>query len=290
MHRLAISPFAMSQRRSIDWSGVLVQVIALLALVPFLMMAWDLLSNGLPHVSWSFLSEMPRRSGRAGGILSIIASTGMVLGVMIAAVVPMGLAAAIVLNEMGRTNAWFGRVIEVSLDVLSGVPSIVFGLFGNAFFCVYLGFGFSIASGGLTLACMALPIFVRAARAGLASVPDEWCRGGIALGMSRLSMLRHILLPGAGRAISVGLVLATGRALAETAAVLFTSGYVDRMPTSLLDSGRTLSVHIYDLSMNVAGGEKNAYATVVVLLGGIGVVNVVTYLFTEKILCRRVVQ
>jgi phosphate transport system permease protein len=126
--------------------------------------------------------------------------------------------------------------------------------------------GFSILSGGLTLACMILPIFVRAADEGLRSVPEEQRLGSAALGLTSVATLWHVLIPAALPSLLVGLVLSVGRALAETAALLFTSGYVDRMPTSLWDSGRALSVHIYDLSMNVPGGEARAHGSALLLI------------------------
>ena len=156
------------------------------------------------------------------------------------------------------------------------MPSIVFGLFGNAFFCVALGLGFSILSGGLTLACMILPLMIRATEEGLRAVPQELRLGAAALGLGPAAVFWRLLLPVALPGLAVGLVLGMGRALAETAALLFTSGYVDRMPTSLLDSGRALSIHVYDLAMNVAGGEPRAYATALILsepVSGVGIHN-----------------
>ena len=153
-----------------------------------------------------------------------------------------------------------------SLDVLAGVPSIVFGLFGNAFFCKTLGLGFSILSGGLTLACMVLPILIRSTEEGFRAVPANYRLSAAALGLSRTTTLIHLLLPAAVPGLIVGLVLGVGRAIAETAALIFTSGYVDRMPESLLDSGRALSIHIFDLSMNVSGGDANAYGSALVLV------------------------
>lgn len=168
------------------------------------------------------------------------------------------------------------------------MPSIVFGLFGNAFFSVFLGLGFSILSGGLTLACMILPIFIRTSEVGLAAVSNDWRHGAAALGMSRASALRHILLPAAAPAIAAGLMLGIGRATAETAALVFTSGYVDRMPESLTDSGRALAVHIYDLSMNVSGGDGAAYASAIVLIVLIVVINIAALALTDRWLTSRI--
>jgi phosphate transport system permease protein len=134
--------------------------------------------------------------------------------------------------------------------------------------------GFSILSGGLTLACMLLPILVSTAEAGLRAAPGAYRLSAAALGISRRAALFHVLLPVAAPALMAGLLLGIGRALAETAALLFTSGYVDRMPDSLLDSGRTLAMHIYDLSMNVPGGDASAYASALVLIIALLLINV----------------
>jgi phosphate transport system permease protein len=226
----------------------------------------DLAVRGLGSLSWSFLVEGPRDAGRAGGISSILVSTLLILVVCLAVSLPLGVGSAILLSEFAPPASLFGRIVRRSLDVLAGIPSIVFGLFGNALFCVTLGLGFSILSGGLTLACMVLPILIRATEEGFRSVPDDYRRGAAALGMSRSRTIFQLLLPSATPGLVVGLVLGVGRALAETAALIFTSGYVDRMPRSLYDSGRALSVHIYDLSMNVSGGEPHACATALVLV------------------------
>ena len=168
------------------------------------------------------------------------------------------------------------------------MPSIVFGLFGNVFFCQTLGLGFSILSGGLTLACMVLPIFIRSTEEGFRAVPNDYRLGAAALGLSRTATLFQLLLPAAVPGLIVGLVLGVGRALAETAALIFTSGYVDRIPESLLDSGRSLSIHIYDLSMNVPGGDGNAYATALVLVTLLLVINGLASILAERWLGRKV--
>jgi len=231
--------------------------------------AWivgDIIWHGIGQVNWEFLTTAPRNAGREGGIASILVSTLLILGVCLAVAVPLGVGTAILLAEFTDSENGFGRLVRHSLDVLAGVPSIVFGLFGNAFFAKTLGLGFSILSGGLTLACMVLPILIRSAEAGLRGVPNEYRLGAAALGLSRTATLRSLLLPAAMPGLLAGLILGIGRAIAETAALIFTSGYVDRMPTSLLDSGRSLSIHIFDLSMNISGGDANAYGSAFVLI------------------------
>lgn len=163
-----------------------------------------------------------------------------------------------------------------------GAQSMVFGLFGNVFFAEVLGLGLSILSGGLTLACMVLPILIRATQQGLRSVPNEYRQAAAALGISRLAVLWRVLLAAAMPGIAAGLLLGIGRAIAETAALIFTSGYVTRMPDSLFDSGRALSVHIYDLALNVPGGEANAYATALVLVIFILLLNAAVFALAVK--------
>jgi len=236
----------------------------------------DLLWRGAATVNWDFLTSAPSNAGRSGGIAPILWSTLLILGVALVAALPVGLACAVWLSEYLPAGSRRGRAVRISLDALAGIPSIVFGLFGHAFFSVTLGLGFSILSGGLTLACMVLPIFIRTSEAGLAALSDDWRRQGAALGMTRASVLWHVLLPAAMPAITAGAMLGVGRACAETAALIFTSGHVDRWPDSLSDSGRALSVHIYDLSMNVTGGDASAYGSALVLMALIALINAVT--------------
>jgi phosphate transport system permease protein len=239
----------------------------------FLWIVLDLFRHGLPQISWSFLADVPRDAGRAGGILPIVASTLWILAVCLGVSVPLGMGTALLLSEFSSSEGRFVGIVRRSLDVLAGVPSIVFGLFGNAFFCVALGLGFSILSGGLTLACMSLPLLIRATEEGLRSVPGEYRMAAAALGMSRTRTIFRIVLPAATPGLAAGIVLGVGRAIAETAALIFTSGYVDRMPESWMDSGRSLSIHIYDLSMNVPGAESNAYASALILLAVLLAIN-----------------
>lgn len=226
----------------------------------------DVVWHGAGRLSWDLLTESPRDAGRAGGLAPILVSTALLLVVSIAASAPLGLAAAVFLTEIAPPTSRAARAVRVGVDVLAGVPSIVFGLFGNALFCRWLGLGYSILAGGLTLACMILPILVRALHEALARVPTELRQAAAALALPRRTQLARLLLPAAAPALAAGLVLGVGRALAETAALAFTSGYSDRMPGGLLDSGRSLSVHIYDLAMNVPGGTSAAYAAAAVLV------------------------
>ena len=239
----------------------------------FLWLIIDLSWHGASHLSWEFLTSPPLDAGRQGGINSILISTGLIMLVCMTVALPIGLGAATFLAEFSSRGQHFALFIRRSLDVLAGVPSIVFGLFGNVFFSIILGMGFSILSGGLTLSCMVLPILIRTTEEGIRSLPREYRLSAAALGLSKTSTLVHLLIPAAVPSLVVGFILGLGRAMAETAALLFTSGYVDRMPESLLDSGRALSIHIYDLAMNVPGGDQAAAATALVLIGCLVVLN-----------------
>lgn len=249
---------------------IAVAVIWSVPLAVMALFAWivtDIVAHGASHLSWDFLTTAPRRSGRAGGIAPILVSTALITLVCMSVAVPIGLGSALLLAEYVPPQSRAGRWIRGSLNVLAGLPSIVFGLFGNAFFCVTLGFGFSILAGGLTLACMVLPIFIRASEECLRGVPDTYRRAAAALGVGKARAVASVVIPIALPGLIAAFLLGLGRATAETAALVFTSGYVDRMPSSLLDSGRALSVHIFDLSMNISGGDASAYASALVLIG-----------------------
>lgn len=282
----------MLTQRVADWrdtvATILVWSSALLITAVFFWILGDLLLRGLPHLSFEFLFDTPMDAGRAGGIASILVSTLLILLVCMTVSIPLGIGTAVLLAEFSRHNHFFGRGVRVSLDVLAGVPSIVFGLFGNAFFSLYLGMGFSILSGGLTLACMVLPLLIRSTETALRAVPDDFRRAAAALGLPVITTLWRILLPAAAPGVIAGLVLGIARALAETAALLYTSGYVDRMPGSLLDSGRSLSIHIYDLAMNVPGAEGNASASALVLILLLLIINVLTFRLVDGWLHQRI--
>ncbi len=243
-----------------------------LVLLMLLWLVYDVVRLGAGQMSWSYFTNLPSDAGRQGGISSILVSTLAIVSLALLVVVPLGLASAVYLSEYSGVGA---RTVRFAIEGLAGVPSIVFGLFGSAFFCVYLGFGFSILSGALTLSCMMLPMLISTCEAGLRALPTEWRRDAAALGVTRSALVWQVLLPAASPALVAGIMLALGRAFAETAALVFTSGYVDRMPESAWDSGRSLAVHVYDLSMNVAGGDRAAYAAACTLLVLVVFINVV---------------
>ena len=213
-----------------------------------------------------FLTAAPLHGGREGGIGSILAATFWVLGIALAACVPVGLPVAIGLAEWFSQNSVVGRVVSFALDVIAALPSIVVGMFGLTFFCEVLGLGWSVLSGGLTVATMVLPLFVRVAQEGIAAVPRDLRLAGAALGLPPARIILNIVLPAAAPTIGGGLLLASGRVLAESAALMFTAGGSIRMPDQLLDPGRVLALHIFQLVMEVPGGEPRACASALVLV------------------------
>ena len=226
----------------------------------------DLVATAWPRLGWQLLTEAPRRAGRAGGILPILVGTLLMVAVCLMVALPLGLLAAAALAEArGR----LAGTVRLALDVLAGAPSIVLGLVGLLVFADLLGLGPSIAAGGLTLAVMILPVVVRLGEAGLRGVDPAQRAAAAALGLSRWTTLVRICVPAALPMLAAAAALGLGRALAETAALVFTAGGSDRMPESLADPGRALAVHILDLAMNIAGGEASAAAAAVVLLAAI---------------------
>lgn len=247
----------------------------------------DLWALGINNLSWDFIVSAPSNAGRAGGIAPILHSTFWIVGLSLLFTVPLGLACALLLSEKLPISTRLGRTLRQILNVLAGIPSIVFGLFGNAFFCIAMGLGLSILSGALTLTCMVLPYFIRTVEAGLSAVPQPLRQNARALGFSQFGIIQHVLLPVAMPSIILAIVLGLARAAAETAALIFTSGYVARSPESWLDSGRALTVHIYDLAMNIPGGAGNASAAALLLLMLLLGINLfamsISYHFSTKI-------
>jgi phosphate transport system permease protein len=249
---------------------------AALVLALFAWMMADILVQGGGELSLSYFLEGPIDAGRAGGIAPILVSTILIVATSMVVSLPLALGTAVLLAEFSRPQRGVGRLVRSSLDLLAGVPSIVFGLFGSIFFCRVLGLGFSILAGGLTLACMTLPIMTRSIELGLRALPLEQRLVAASLGFGRPATILRLLLPAAMPGLLAGVILGLGRAMAETAALIFTSGYVDRMPSSLLDSGRSLSIHIFDLAMNVPGGTPRAYAAALVLVGMLLIINLLS--------------
>jgi phosphate transport system permease protein len=242
------------------WGAAALVLLVLLAII--LHVLW----SGFSEINWAFLTESPRKGGKAGGIAPLLVSTLAVTGIALAVAIPIGTGIALLVTEYLPRQSRVGRGIRMTLAVLAAVPSIIFGLIGNVLFCEWMGLGFSLLAGGLTLAGMVMPIIACVVEQSMRGIPATLRAGAHALGLPAYRVVLCVVLPVALPGIIGGVALGFGRAVAESAALIFTSGYVDRMPGSWFDSGRTLAVHILDLSMNVPGGDVRAHASAAVLL------------------------
>ena len=260
----------------------------LLIVLPVGLIVVIIIQKGLPAINWQFLSDIPRQGMRAGGIFPAIVGTFyLVLGAIIFAL-PIGLLAAIYLSEYAKDNL-LNRIIKLSIVNLSGVPSVVYGLFGLSLFVVFLKFGASILSGSLTLGIMILPIIITTSREALESVPQSFREVSLSLGASKWQTIRHIVLPNAIPGILTGTILGLGRAAGETAPILFTVAafYLPRLPKSIFDQAMALPYHLYVISTQVPNvDEKIRYGTALVLLTLVLFMNliaiIIRYNFRKK--------
>ena len=192
-------------------------------------------------------------------------NTVIMTGLSLLIAVPLGIFAAIFLVEYAKRGNKFMGVIRLTTETLSGIPSIVYGLFGMLFFVNTLGWGFSLLAGAFTLSIMILPLIMRQTEESLKSVPDSYREGSFGLGAGKLRTVFRIVLPSAVPGILAGVILAIGRIVGETAALMYTAGTVAKVPSSVMGSGRTLAVHMYNLASEGLYMDQ-AYATAVVLL------------------------
>ena len=257
------------------------------ALVLFALVAiiFDIVSNGLPAITWEFLTESPRNLGREGGIFPAIVGTIYLVIGAIAIALPIGVGAAIYLNEY----TWEGRltrIIRVGNDLLNGTPSIVFGLFGFAFLVIFVGLGVSLLAGQITLALMVLPTIIRTSEEALKSVPDSLRHGSLALGATRWHTISRVVLPAAAPGILTGTILSIGRAAGETAPLLFTAVVFSKrfLPDTVFEPVMALPYHLFILATNVPGADTQKYGTALVLLA------LVTGIYAVAILMRRHAQ
>lgn len=222
-----------------------------------------MVQKGIPYLQPS-LFELVYTPDNVSLIPALL-TTVMMIGLSLLFAVPLGVFSAIYLVEYAKRGSKLVRLVRIMAETLSGIPSIVYGLFGSLCFVVWLGWGFSLLSGSCTLAIMILPLIMRTTEESLAAVPDSFREGSFGLGAGRLRTVFRIVLPSAAPGISAGVILAIGRIVGETAALIYTAGTMAQLPSSLLSSGRTLSIHMYVLSSEgLYTGQ--AYATSVILL------------------------
>ena len=240
----------------------------------------DILIKGVPNLKPELFSLHFTTENQS--MLPAIISTLIIALMTLCLALPLGVGGAIFLAEYARRDSLAVRLVRLTAETLSGIPSIIYGLFGSMCFVTALHLGLSLLSGALTLTLMVLPLILRTTEEALLSVPDSYREGSFGLGAGKLRTVVRIVLPPAMPGILSGVVLAIGRIVGETAALLFTSGTVANLPKGLLSSGRTLSLHMYVLSgEGLHIGE--AYATAVVLLLLVMGMNGLSALISRKI-------
>jgi phosphate transport system permease protein len=239
----------------------------LAVLVILVIILQDIVINGLPALSWDFLTKPPLDSGRAGGIYPAIIGTLYLVVGAIAIALPLGVGAAIYLVEYTREGR-ITQLIRTGVDLLNGTPSIVFGLFGFAFIVLYLGAGVSMLAGQVTLAMMVLPTVIRTTEESLKSIPHSLREGSLALGATKWQTISRVVLPPAVPGILTGAILSIGRAAGETAPIMFTAVVFSSrfLPDSVFDPVMALPYHLFILATNVPGSSANKYGTALVLL------------------------
>ncbi len=246
---------------------VFIGLATLIVLAILIIILQDIVINGLPALSWEFLTTSPLDSGRAGGIFpAIIGTLDLVVGA-IAIALPLGVGAAVYLVEYTQEGR-MTQVIRTGVDLLNGTPSIVFGLFGFAFIVLYLGIGVSMLAGQITLALMVLPTVIRTTEESLKSIPMALREGSLALGATRWQTISRVVIPPALPGILTGAILSIGRAAGETAPIMFTAVVFSSrfLPDSVLDPVMALPYHLFILATNVPGSSMNKYGTALVLL------------------------
>lgn len=256
---------------------ILSGVITLLILVTIL---GYILVKGLPVINFEFLFLSPIDAGREGGIFPMIISSIYVVFIAAIIATPLGVGAAIYMSEYA-SNQKVIKFIRFGSEALASIPSIVFGLFGLAFFVVFLKLGWCILSGGLVLALMAIPTIFQVAEVTLSSIPNSYKEGGYGLGATKWQVIYSVILPAALPGIITGVILAMTRAISEAAAVMYAVGSAITVPVSIFDPGRPLPLHLYVLATEGVS-LQNAYGTAAVLVIIVLVLTIATNLVVDR--------
>ena len=256
------------------YAGAFFSVAVLLLIVGYILI------KGVPHLSPK-LFAWEYNSNNASMMPSIINTLLMTL-ISLIVCVPLGIGAAIYLTEYAKRGSRLVKIVRMTAETLSGIPSIIYGLFGSLFFVVALKMGLSLLSGALTLSIMVLPTIMRTTEEALLAVPDNFREGSFGLGAGRLRTTFKVVLPSAVPGILSGIILTVGRIVGETAALIYTAGTVAKIPDSLLDSTRTLAVHMYTISSEGLYINQS-YATAVVLLVVVLGINTLSAFIARRI-------
>lgn len=260
---------------------IITYVMAGITLASIVFLIGYILIKGIPYLSLDLFS--PHYTSDNSSLLPSLITTVVITVLSLIFAIPIGIGSAIFLTEYAGRGNKFVNIIRLASDTLAGIPSIVYGLFGMLLFVVFLGFGYSILAGSLTLAIMILPLIMRTTEEAILSVPDMYREGSFGLGAGKIRTIFRIILPSAMPGIFAGIILSIGRIVGESAALIFTSGTVSKIPTGLFDSSRTLSVHMYALSSEGLHTDK-AYATAVVLLVIVLLINMLAGVLAKRII------
>lgn len=259
---------------------LLICLAALITVAAIVFIIIYILQKGIPNLTPELFS-LDYNSKNQSMLPSII-NTVYITFLTLVFAVPIGIFSAIYLVEYAKRGSRLVKVIRITTETLAGIPSIVFGLFGFLAFVLALGWGYSMIAGVLTLTMMVLPTIIRTTEEALLAVPDSYREGSFGLGAGKLRTIFKIILPAAVPGILSGVILAIGRIVGETAALIYTSGTVADMSTSLMDSARTLSVHLYCL-LSEGLFTNQAYATAVVLLVLVVGINALSNFIAKKL-------
>lgn len=242
---------------------LLVMLSAIITFAVLLFLIAYILINGIPHIKPELFAL--KYTSENGSLFPALINTIIMTALSLIIAVPFGIFSAIFLVEYAKRGNKFINVIRITTETLSGIPSIVYGLFGMLFFVTTLKWGYSLLAGAFTLSIMILPLIMRTTEEALKAVPDSYREGSFGLGAGKLRTVFRILLPSAVPGILAGVILAVGRIVGETAALIYTAGTVADIPDGVMGSGRTLAVHMYSMSREGLHMDQ-AYATAVVLL------------------------
>lgn len=242
---------------------LLVMLSAIITFAVLLFLIAYILINGIPHIKPELFAL--KYTSENGSLFPALINTIIMTALSLIIAVPFGIFSAIFLVEYAKRGNKFINVIRITTETLSGIPSIVYGLFGMLFFVTTLKWGYSLLAGAFTLSIMILPLIMRTTEEALKAVPDSYREGSFGLGAGKLRTVFRIVLPSAVPGILAGVILAVGRIVGETAALIYTAGTVADIPDGVMESGRTLAVHMYSMSREGLHMDQ-AYATAVVLL------------------------
>jgi len=260
--------------------NILVKAAAALSAGILLFIVGYILVMGVPHISLDLFDLNYNSLNHS--LMPALINTLLMIALSLVIAFPLGLGSAIYLVEYTRQNNRFVKIIRLTAETLTGIPSIVYGLFGLLFFVTVLGWRMSLLSGSLTVAIMVLPVILRTSEEALKAVPDSYREGSFSLGAGRLRTVFRVLLPAAMPGIMAGIILSIGRIFGESAALIYTAGTVAAIPSSVFDSTRTLSVHMYVLASEGLYIDK-AYATAVVLLVIVFIINMTSARVARRI-------